>query len=155
MRGESAQPCADCGVLLGAHLFKQHAHTENSKPAAGMQIEHLAVHFACARAVADADIQFRTRGNRLERIDIATARAQFFELSANARSVAKSNFGIREKRVTKTGAPYRVARLSHGMSLVSCLAICVNILYGPQRAISSDLRSRAPKEVTRTRDRRK
>src|SRR5207245_10394891 len=53
--GEFTQPCADRGVLLGAHLFKQHAHAENSKAAARMHVDHFAVKFACAHAIADAE----------------------------------------------------------------------------------------------------
>lgn len=54
MPGESTKPRVDCGVLLGIHLFKEHAHAENSEAAARMQVEHFAVQFACAGAIADA-----------------------------------------------------------------------------------------------------
>ena len=53
--GESAQPRVDCGVLLGTHLFKQHTHSENSEAAARLHVEHFAVQFACAHAIADAE----------------------------------------------------------------------------------------------------
>jgi len=56
--------------------------------------------FARGHAIADAETQFRTNGNGFERIDITTTRAQFGNLPANARSVAKANFGIREERET-------------------------------------------------------
>ena len=52
--GESAKPSVDCRVLLGTHLFKQHAHAENSEAPARMHVEHFAVQFACAHAIADA-----------------------------------------------------------------------------------------------------
>jgi hypothetical protein len=42
-------------MLLGTHLFKQHAHAENSEAAARMHIEHFSVKFACVGAIADAE----------------------------------------------------------------------------------------------------
>src|SRR6267378_3967619 len=53
--GEFTQPCADRGVLLGTHLFKQHAHAENSKAAARVHVDHFAVQFASAHTIADAE----------------------------------------------------------------------------------------------------
>jgi hypothetical protein len=94
---EPPQPGLNRGLLLRTHLFKRHAHAEDSKAATGMQVKHFAVQFARAYAIADAQTQFRVIGDRFERIDIATARAQFGNLRENTRSVAKSNFGIREE----------------------------------------------------------
>src|SRR5260370_7559596 len=94
MPGESAQPRVDCGVLLGIHLFKQHAHAENSKAAARMNVDHFAAQFACAYAIADAETQFRSNGNGFERIDIPTTQAQFVNLSATPPSAAKANFAL-------------------------------------------------------------
>jgi hypothetical protein len=54
--GEDAQPSVDCRALLGTHLFKQHAHAEDSEAAAGMHVEHFSVQFACVRAIADAEM---------------------------------------------------------------------------------------------------
>jgi hypothetical protein len=54
MSGQFTQPILDCGLLLGSHFFKHYTHAENSKTAAGMQIEHFAGQFACAYAIADA-----------------------------------------------------------------------------------------------------
>jgi len=55
MPGESAKPPVDCGVLLGTHFFKQNAHAENSEAAARMHVDHFAMDFACAHAIADAE----------------------------------------------------------------------------------------------------
>src|SRR6266446_6655075 len=118
MRRQSAQPRVDCGVLLGTHLFKQHAHAENSKAAARMHVDHFAVEFACAHAIADTEMQFRASGNRFEHIDIATTRAQFGKLCANPRSVAKGNFGICEKREARIGALSFIGIFGHGVSPV-------------------------------------
>ena len=83
-----------------------------------MHVEHFAVEFACAYAIADAETQFRTNGNGFERIDIATMRAQFGSLRPNARSVVKDNFCFREKREARMGTPHRVGSFSHGVSPV-------------------------------------
>ena len=56
LRCESAQPGLNCGALPGVHLFKQHAHTEDSKTAAGMHVDHFAVQFARARAIGYAEM---------------------------------------------------------------------------------------------------
>src|SRR2546429_689637 len=80
MPGEWAQPRVDCGALLGTHLSKQYPHSENSKAAARMHVDHFAGQFACARAIRDAETQFRMNGNGFERIDITATRAQFGKL---------------------------------------------------------------------------
>jgi hypothetical protein len=54
MPGQATQPFLDSGLLLGSHFFKHYAHAENSKTAAGMQIEHFAGQFAGVYAIADA-----------------------------------------------------------------------------------------------------
>jgi len=114
--GKFIQPSMDCGVLLRTHLFKQHAHAENSKAAARMHVEYFAMQFARGHAIADAETQFRTNGNGFERIDITTTRAQFGNLPANARSVAKANFGIREEREPRICARCFIGTFSHGVS---------------------------------------
>ena len=53
---ESPQPRVDCGLLLGTHFSKQHAHAENSKAATRMDVDHFAGQFACAHAIADAEM---------------------------------------------------------------------------------------------------
>ncbi len=86
--------------------------------------------FARVYPIADAEVQFRVTGNRFERIDIATTRAQFGKLCANPRSITKGNFGIREKREPWIGAPYCLGTIGHGVSLQSVnVAICENPLY--------------------------
>src|SRR5438445_9812693 len=114
--GESAQRGLNFGLLLFAHLFKHDAHAEDSKAATRMQVKDFAMQFAATYAIADAQTQFRLIGDRFERIDIATAGAQFGNLGENTRSVAKSNFGIREEREPRIGAPYCIRTVSHNFS---------------------------------------
>src|ERR1700730_2397257 len=114
-----------------------------------MQIQHFAVQFACAYAIADPEAKFRTSGNACERIDIATTRAQFGNLCANPRSVAKSNFGIREKREPWIGAPYRIGTISHDLSPVREHRNSASPLYRTTvRHIQAFVSSGSPKEIT-------
>jgi len=99
---------------LASISSKQHAHSENSKPAR-VHVQHPTLHIACARTIADTKAQFCTKGIRFERVDITTPRTEFGYLGADARSVAKSNLGIREKRETRIGAPYFIAIFDHGL----------------------------------------
>src|SRR6266849_5320968 len=94
-----------------------------------MHIEHFALQFARAHAIADAETQFRVTGNRFERIDIATTRAQFGKLCANPRSIAEGNFGICEKREPRIGAPHCIGTISHGVSPVRERRNSANPLY--------------------------
>jgi hypothetical protein len=80
LAGEIAQPRVDYGPLVGSHLFEQHAHAENTEAAAGMQVDDFALQFARADAMADSETKLRPNGNRYERTDITTSRAQFSKL---------------------------------------------------------------------------
>src|SRR5437879_282029 len=81
--GEIVQPRVDYGALVSGYLFNEHAHAENAQAATGMQVDHLALQFACPHVVRDAQAKFRPNGNGHKRTHITTSRAQFGNLCAN------------------------------------------------------------------------
>ena len=107
LEGEVAEPGVDGGELLGGRVSKHHAHAEDAHAVARMDVDHSAGQFAALHAIGDAQTHFRADGNGLERIDIASTRAQLGDLRGNRRTVEQGRLRFREKRKPRIGAPNR------------------------------------------------
>ena len=115
--GSPASSCSHASITerCSADILPN-AYAENPQAAAGVQVDHLALQFACPYAVRDAETKFRTNGNRLERSEIATSRAQFHKLCANQGFVFQSNFGIGKEREARIGTLLSERNFSHDVN---------------------------------------
>src|SRR3984885_15653974 len=78
---EFVQPDINRRALLGVQLSEHDAHAES-----GVRINDGAGKFTGAAAVANAESNWRVLGKRVERIDIAAARAQFRNARGNGQA---------------------------------------------------------------------
>src|SRR5256885_13662143 len=110
------QPAINGGVLLGPHLLKHNAHSENSKATAGMQVDDFAAEFASPHAIVDTEAQLSSSRDWFESIDITAPAAKLGELCAKRCPVTKRNFGVCEKWKARIGAPNLIRSVFHGVS---------------------------------------
>lgn len=73
--GKLIEPVIEDQMLLGRHLAEKNAHSGDSKPAAGVLVDHSAFQLAGAERVGDGEVKYGADRERFERIDVAAAAA--------------------------------------------------------------------------------
>ena len=97
----------DCHVLVESHLSKRNTNAKNARCIPGVRVDNSAGQLAAARAIGDANAEFRHNGDRFDRFDIATARAQLGRLSENQRTIVQRNFSLRAESEPRRDTPFR------------------------------------------------
>src|ERR1700675_4982924 len=102
--GKFVQPGIECGAIFRRGLSKTHAHSE-----ARVRVDHARCEIACAATVADADLQLRAIGKRIDRIHVATKQAQFGNARDESLSISDfRNPGLGDKRKSRVAPAHRI-----------------------------------------------
>src|ERR1700676_1053248 len=137
--GKFVQPDIECGAIFRRGLSKTYAHSE-----ARVRVDHARCEIACAATVADADLQLRAIGKRIDRIHVATKQAQFGNARDESLSISDfRNPGLGDKRKSRVGPADRILSFWHRMASAPTKAAGCLILFYRGCGRSADRRDHA------------